>query len=683
MTIRLPGYFLQKSRGLDFLDDTNVGWTFDPATNEITATIWVTTAVVADAAVTNAKLADMAQATIKGRAVGAGTGVPVDLTGTQAAAIVNAYINHALLLNLGVGNDHPQYPLKAGVETIGGSWTFSLTPVVPDQSWTYAKLQNATARSLLGRASGTAGVLADIAASADGQVPLRTAGAIVFTAPTAPAAGLTISTTLTFALANDLAALEALASTGFAARTTTDTWAQRTLTAPAAGFTITNPAGVAGDPIFVLANDLSALEGLGSTGIAARTATDTWAQRTLTAPAAGFTITNPAGVAGDPTFVLANDLSALEGLGSTGIAVRTTTDTWAQRTLQAPAAGFTITNPAGVAGDPTYVLANDLSALEGLGSTGIAVRTTTDTWAQRTITNVANRTTITNGDGVSGNPTVDISATYVGQASITTLGTITTGVWTGTAVAAINGGTGLTAYTLGDLPYSSATNTLAALAGNVTTTKKFLTQTGNGSISAAPGWNTIIAGDIQTLACTWSAQQIYTNASDLIIQYKNLGGAANEKLVLHRTAGTSYSISFCDDTVNNLRAIMSASRSANAVTAITVGNATDNQTFGVLGTGLATFSGQVAIGTVGKGLSVKEGTNAKMGTATMVAGTVAVSTTAVTATSRVFLTIQSLGTVAAPKAIGVTARTAGTSFTITSADATDTSVVAWMLVESA
>lgn len=37
---------------------------------------------------------------------------------------------------------------------------------------------------------------------------------------------------------------------------------------------------------------------------------------------------------------------------------------------------------------------------------------------------------------------VDIASTYVGQASITTLGTITTGVWTGTAIAVANGGTG-------------------------------------------------------------------------------------------------------------------------------------------------------------------------------------------------------------------------------------------------
>lgn len=49
----------------------------------------------------------------------------------------------------------------------------------------------------------------------------------------------------------------------------------------------------------------------------------------------------------------------------------------------------------------------------------------------------------TNRISVSGSG-VDISSSYVGQASITTLGTITTGTWTGTAVAVANGGTGAT-----------------------------------------------------------------------------------------------------------------------------------------------------------------------------------------------------------------------------------------------
>ena len=58
---------------------------------------------------------------------------------------------------------------------------------------------------------------------------------------------------------------------------------------------------------------------------------------------------------------------------------------------------------------------------------------------------------------------LQIKTTYPGQASITTLGTITTGVWNGTAIAATSGGTGLTSYSTGDIIRASGANTLAAL----------------------------------------------------------------------------------------------------------------------------------------------------------------------------------------------------------------------------
>lgn len=204
-----------------------------------------------------------------------------------------------------------------------------------------------------------------------------------------------------------LTALAALDSTaGLLTQTGADTFERRSLAAPAAGFTITNPAGTAGNPTFVLANDLAAYEGLSTNGLVARTGDGIATTRTLTAPAAGITVTNGGGVAGNPTLVLANDLAALEGLGSTGFAARTTTDTWAQRALTAPAAGFTITNPAGVAGNPTFVLANDLAAYEGLSANGLVARTGDGTASARTLTAPAAGITVSNGDGVAGNPTL-------------------------------------------------------------------------------------------------------------------------------------------------------------------------------------------------------------------------------------------------------------------------------------
>ncbi len=41
---------------------------------------------------------------------------------------------------------------------------------------------------------------------------------------------------------------------------------------------------------------------------------------------------------------------------------------------------------------------------------------------------------------------------------------------------------------LGDIIYSSSSTAMVRLAGNTTTTQKFLAQTGNGSVSAAPSW---------------------------------------------------------------------------------------------------------------------------------------------------------------------------------------------------
>jgi hypothetical protein len=81
-------------------------------------------------------------------------------------------------------------------------------------------------------------------------------------------------------------------------------------------------------------------------------------------------------------------------------------------------------------------------------------------------------------------------------------------------------------------------------------------------------------------------------------------------------------------------------------------------------------------------LSIPEA-NERMGIATLTAGTVTVSNTIVTATSRIFLTGQNLGTITVPAAYAISGRSVGTDFTILSSDLSDTSEVAWMIVEPA
>lgn len=88
------------------------------------------------------------------------------------------------------------------------------------------------------------------------------------------------------------------------------------------------------------------------------------------------------------------------------------------RTLTA-GTGISITNPNGIVGNPTI--------------------SCTVTGTVTSVSGTANRITVTNPTTT---PQIDISSSYVGQNSITTLGTISSGTWNGTVVEVAYGGTG-------------------------------------------------------------------------------------------------------------------------------------------------------------------------------------------------------------------------------------------------
>jgi hypothetical protein len=94
-------------------------------------------------------------------------------------------------------------------------------------------------------------------------------------------------------------------------------------------------------------------------------------------------------------------------------------------------------------------------------------------------------------------------------------------------------------------------------------------------------------------------------------------------------------------------------------------------------------AGQVILQTVGTGLSIKEGSNAKQGKSTMTAGAVTVSTTAVTSSSRIFISINDAGSGALTNigSVYVNNIVAGTSFDIRSTNVLDTSSVVWLITE--
>jgi len=91
-----------------------------------------------------------------------------------------------------------------------------------------------------------------------------------------------------------------------------------------------------------------------------------------------------------------------------------------------------------------------------------------------------------------------LTSSHVHDASDITTGELLIargGTGQATAVAAMDALSPVT--TLGDVIYRDASNNVR-LAGNITTAKQFLSQTGDGAVSAAPAWAAIVSGDLPT-----------------------------------------------------------------------------------------------------------------------------------------------------------------------------------------
>jgi hypothetical protein len=173
----------------------------------------------------------------------------------------------------------------------------------------------------------------------------------------------------------------------------------------------TNLGVVIGTNVEAWDADLDALAANSTDGFWAHTGAGTGAARTLTAPVAGLTITNPAGIAGNPTFALANDLAALEGLSSTGIARRTGTDAWSVGTAVSNAelatmAAFTFkgNNTSGVA-TPTDVDIAGLTAKASPASTDLVIlsdQAASGAWKKATISSIASAGSVASFNGQTG-----------------------------------------------------------------------------------------------------------------------------------------------------------------------------------------------------------------------------------------------------------------------------------------
>lgn len=154
--------------------------------------------------------------------------------------------------------------------------------------------------------------------------------------------------------------------------------------------------------------------------------------------------------------------------------------------------------------------------LVNAGTGGVLAVTGANTAAVRTISN-GTGITVTNGSGASGNPTIAIDTAWTGQAAITTVGTIGTGLWNATPIAVNKAGTGITSYTAGDMIYASGTTTLAKLAAG--TSSQILIG------GSTPSWGSLNVGTMVT--GTLAVANGGTGASSASTARTNLSSTSN------------------------------------------------------------------------------------------------------------------------------------------------------------
>ena len=98
---------------------------------------------------------------------------------------------------------------------------------------------------------------------------------------------------------------------------------------------------------------------------------------------------------------------------STGFQVKTNATTLTNRSIAVSGNGLSITNGSGVSGDPTIALSGQAANFANASFNGLVVLSTAGAITSATITGTSNQTSVTNGNGISGNPTVGLADNVV------------------------------------------------------------------------------------------------------------------------------------------------------------------------------------------------------------------------------------------------------------------------------
>jgi hypothetical protein len=260
----------------------------------------------------------------------------------------------------------------------------------------------------------------------------------------------------------DLTALAALSTTGMMARTAANTYTMRTITGTASRLSVTNGDGVSGNPTLNIDAAYDALwapvshtqtastitdfseavdDRVGALLVAGSNVTlnynDAAGTLTITSTAAG----GGGGTVTDVSVVSANGFAGSVGTSTTTPAITLTTSITGMlkgngTAISQATAGTDYMTPANVSA-AYQPLDATLTAVAAYNTNGLLAQTTADTFAGRTITGTTNRLSVANGNGVSGNPTLNIDAAYdalwlpIGGGTLTGGLTGTTAVFSG------------------------------------------------------------------------------------------------------------------------------------------------------------------------------------------------------------------------------------------------------------
>ena len=258
---------------------------------------------------------------------------------------------------------------------------------------------------------------------------------------------------------------------------------------------------------------ISTLSTAGTNGLLRRNANDTWSfdttaytpqSRTLTIAGAtnsGITVTpstatNLSANASWSISLAAGNLTQLRDLSTSGIVVHNAATGGGMSTRSiAVGTGLSITNANGVNDNPTISLATgNLTSLRDITTGGFLTRTASSTLTPRSITVASGSTglSITNGDGVSGNPTLTLSSSSTNSNNSLVARDGSGNFSAGTITATLSGNaSSASAVAITATDTANTSHGIVFVSG---TTNSETLRTDSGGLSYNPSTNTLTAG---------------------------------------------------------------------------------------------------------------------------------------------------------------------------------------------